>query len=305
MTTQPPDRPPPTSADSTEAIKQEDSLRKLFAIPADEPLTFEQIQQLFVGVINAVRCSQPDLWHQLASEFVSDAAPPKAAARDPQSELEQAYQDTQNSLVEMRLATATAIATEKQLEQQEQKNRDQAQTWQHRADMATGQGNEGLAEQARQRKQQYVQAAADIKDQILIHHAATNQLREKLTETEGMVQRLYTKKQVLIARHKSATAALRANKAYSNFRVEKTLANLEELEKKVAALEREILENPIELPEELDSDKLLVQVTRALERAMKVLQRLEQEAQSRSPEKNQSDPNSPGSENNKSPDTQD
>src|ERR1700739_3672439 len=77
---------------------------------------------------------------------------------DPQLMLEQTYQDLQSNLTQVRQAVAQAIATEKQLEQQWQKNREQAETWHNRAAMAVQQGNDELARQALQRKQQYVQA---------------------------------------------------------------------------------------------------------------------------------------------------
>src|SRR5208282_308945 len=81
---------------------------------------------------------------------------------DPEMMLEQTYQDLQNNLIQVRQAVAQAIATEKQLEQQLNKNKDQAATWQNRAAMAVQQDSDDLARQALQRKQQYSQAAVDL-----------------------------------------------------------------------------------------------------------------------------------------------
>src|ERR1700736_5986838 len=105
---------------------------------------FERIAQLFRAMINAVL----------------------GRMEDPQIMLEQTYQDLQNNLIQVRQAVAQAIATEKQLEQQLQKNKDQAETWQNRAAMAVQQGNDDLAKQALQRRQQYVQAATDLETQL-------------------------------------------------------------------------------------------------------------------------------------------
>ena len=85
---------------------------------------------------------------------------------DPQMLLEQTYQDLQQNLIQVRQAVAQAIATEKQIEQQLQKNKDQAATWQNRAAMAVQQSNDDLARQALQRKQQYAQAATDFETQL-------------------------------------------------------------------------------------------------------------------------------------------
>lgn len=156
---------------------------------------------------------------------------------DPEMMLEQTYQDLQNNLIQVRQAVAQAIATEKQLEQQLQKNKDQAATWHNRATMAVQQGNDDLARQALQRKQQYAQAATDLETQLKSQKEATNTLRQRLTELEGEVQKAYTKKQVLIARDKAAQATSKANEILSKSSADGALSVMEKMEQKV--LERE------------------------------------------------------------------
>ncbi len=156
---------------------------------------------------------------------------------DPEMMLEQTYQDLQNNLIQVRQAVAQAISTEKQLENQLQKNKDQAATWHNRATMAVQQGNDDLARQALQRKQQYAQAAADLEAQLKQQKEATNTLRQRLTELEGEVQKAYTKKQVLIARDKAAQATSKANEILSKSTADGALSVMEKMEQKV--LERE------------------------------------------------------------------
>ncbi len=156
---------------------------------------------------------------------------------DPEMMLEQTYQDLQNNLIQVRQAVAQAIATEKQLEQQYQKNKEQAQTWVNRAQMAVQQGNDDLARQALQRKQQYAQAAADLEGQLKQQKETTNRLRQQLTELEGEVQKAYTKKQVLIARDKAAQATTKANEILSKSSADGALSVMDKMEQKV--MERE------------------------------------------------------------------
>jgi phage shock protein A len=152
---------------------------------------------------------------------------------DPEMMLEQTYQDLQNNLIQVRQAVAQAIATEKQLENQLTKNKDQAATWHNRATMAVQQGNDDLARQALQRKQQYAQAAADLETQLKSQREATNTLRQRLTELEGEVQKAYTKKQVLIARDKAAQATSKANEILSKSSADGALSVIEKMEQKV------------------------------------------------------------------------
>lgn len=152
---------------------------------------------------------------------------------DPQIMLEQTYQDLQSNLIQVRQAVAQAIATEKQLEQQLQKNKDQAETWQNRAAMAVQQGNDDLAKQALQRRQQYVQAATDLETQLKAQRESTVTLRQRLTDLEAEVQKAYTKKQVLIARDKAAQATSKANEILSKTTSSGAMSVIEKMETKV------------------------------------------------------------------------
>lgn len=152
---------------------------------------------------------------------------------DPQIMLEQTYQDLQSNLIQVRQAVALAIATEKQLEQQLQKNKDQAETWQNRAAMAVQQGNDDLAKQALQRRQQYVQAATDLETQLKSQRESTVTLRQRLTDLEAEVQKAYTKKQVLIARDKAAQATSKANEILSKTTSSGAMSVIEKMETKV------------------------------------------------------------------------
>jgi phage shock protein A len=152
---------------------------------------------------------------------------------DPSLMLEQTYQDLQTNLIQVRQAVAQAIATEKQLEQQLQKNKDQAETWHNRATMAVQQGNDDLAKQALQRKQQYVQAATDLETQLKAQRESTATLRQRLTDLESEVQKAYTKKQVLIARDKAAQATSKANEILSKTTASGALSVMEKMESKV------------------------------------------------------------------------
>ena len=152
---------------------------------------------------------------------------------DPQMMLEQSYNELQSNVISVRQAVAQAIATEKQLETQLQKNKDQAGTWQNRAGMAVQQNNDELARQALQRKQQYAQAAADLETQLKSQKEATNNLRSRLGELENELTKANTKKQVLIARDKAAKATIKANEILSKTNSSGALSVMERMESKV------------------------------------------------------------------------
>lgn len=160
---------------------------------------------------------------------------------DPQMMLEQSYNELQSNVISVRQAVAQAIATEKQLERELQKNKDQAATWQNRAAMAVQQNSDELARQALQRKQQYAQAAADLETQLKTQKEATAGLRQRLGELENELQKANTKKQVLIARDKAAKATIKANEILSKTNTSGALSVMERMESKVQEKEAKAL----------------------------------------------------------------
>ncbi len=157
---------------------------------------------------------------------------------NPQMMLEQTYKDLNDNVLQVRQAVAQAIASEKQLELQLQQNKDNVETWQNRATMAVSKGNDDLARQALQRKQQYMQAVTQLETQLQTQKQATSNLRQKLTELEAELQKAYTKKQLLIARDKAAEATSKANEILSKTSATGALNVIENMENKV--LEKEL-----------------------------------------------------------------
>lgn len=160
---------------------------------------------------------------------------------DPAMMLEQSYNELQSNVISVRQAVAQAIATEKQLERELQKNKDQAATWQNRAAMAVQQNSDDLARQALQRRTQYTQAAADLEVQLKTQKEATNGLRSRLGELESELQKANTKKSVLIARDKAAKATIKANEILSKTNSSGALSMMERMESKVQEKEAKAL----------------------------------------------------------------
>ncbi len=152
-------------------------------------------------------------------------------------ELEKVYDDLQSSLIKVREAVAKAIATERQLESQLQKNRAQSETWLQRAETATQQGNPDLHNQAIHRMNQYKQAAHELEQQLVLHKEAITVLRQKLTDLESNVQKAYTQKQVLISRKAAAQTAINANRIMDAINTDAAFSAFKSFEQEVIELE--------------------------------------------------------------------
>lgn len=113
------------------------------------------------------------------------------------------------------------------------KNQEQTQTWHNRAILAVQQGEEDLARQALQRKQQHLLAASEQEKLLKSQHESVETLRQKLTDLEEEVQKAYFKKQDLINKDKYAQATGKANELLSKVTANGALSVMDRMEEKV------------------------------------------------------------------------
>jgi phage shock protein A len=245
------------------------------------------IERLESGNIDEdIKESSSKAWHNfvkglssvgdLINGYTQSSSP--AYSEDPETELEAAYEELQSNLMEVRQAVAHSIATEKQLEQQLIKSREQAATWVHRAAMADQQRNHDLANQCRKRETQYLDASANLERQLSVQKENTGILRERLTELESLMQKSYTQKQVLIARYRAAQAIAKAHEIFSRMDDQGPLSVFARMEKRVAERESSVEFSAsaptLDRPQQ-DSEQLLIQAIAALEHATTVMERME------------------------------
>lgn len=156
---------------------------------------------------------------------------------NPEIMLEQTCLELNEQVQKVEQAVVQAMATEKQLQREMEKNKKESETWHQRATMAVQQGNDELARQALQRKQQHGTAAADLETQYKSQQEMTGRLRQQLTDLKSEVQKANTKKSVIVARHKAATATAKANEIMSKASAEGAMSTFERMEQKVSMLE--------------------------------------------------------------------
>jgi phage shock protein A len=193
-------------------------------------------------------------------------------------QLEQSYRELETALIKIRCAVAEAIVTEKQLEQQLQKNKDQAETWLNRATMAVQQGSLELANQARHRMGSYLQAAEEIENRLVQQTAQTSNMRQQLTDIEATVQQAYTKKKVLIARDRSARATVVVNEILKNFDPSNALSAIAKAEESVLKIEAQASASATrgENADILISPESLTRAIKTLETTLEALAKLSQ-----------------------------
>ena len=126
---------------------------------------------------------------------------------DPEKMLKQAVREMEASIAEVTGQTAKAMANEKTLARELERNRAQRDQWQDRAEKAVEDGNDGLARKALARRNENEKVVAALEDQI-----------EAAQEASGTLKRQLAAMKAKLAEAKRNLATLSARKRAADFR---------------------------------------------------------------------------------------
>ncbi|MEG4964299.1 MULTISPECIES: PspA/IM30 family protein [unclassified Microcoleus] len=159
------------------------------------------------------------------------------AAEDPEKILEQAVMDMQEDLVQIRQAVAGAIAAQKRTERQCSQAESTAAEWYQRAQLALQKGEENLAREALTRRKSYQETATAMKASLGQQNAVVTQLKDNMRALESKISEAKSKKDMYIARARSAQASERLQEMMGNLNTGSALSAFERMEEKVMQLE--------------------------------------------------------------------
>ena len=145
----------------------------------------------------------------------------------------------QEDLVQLRQAVARAIASQKRTEQQYNKNQQEANTWQKRAQLALSKGDENLAREALTRKKSFNDTAATLKIQLDQQTNNVETLKRNLIGLESKISEAKTKKDMLKARANAAKAQKQLQETIGGIDTSSAMGAFERMEDKVMQLEAE------------------------------------------------------------------
>jgi phage shock protein A len=137
----------------------------------------------------------------------------------------------------MRQAVAQAIATQKRTERQFSQAQSQAQEWYQRAQLALQKGDENLARQALTRRKSYQDTANAMEIHLQQQTELVNRMKQDMRLLEGKIAEAKTKKDLYIARARSAQATQKMNEMLGNINTKGASNAFERMEEKVLQLE--------------------------------------------------------------------
>ncbi|NES82472.1 MAG: PspA/IM30 family protein [Moorea sp. SIO2B7] len=158
-------------------------------------------------------------------------------AEDPEKILEQAVIDMQEDLIAMRQAVAQAIATQKRTERHMIQSQSSANEWYRRAQLALEKGDENLAKEALVRRQSYQDTAQALQAQVEQQKGIINKLKQDMRTLESKISEAKTKKDMYIARARSAVAAQKIQELAGNVNTGRSVNAFAKMEEKIMELE--------------------------------------------------------------------
>ncbi|MGK7875292.1 MAG: PspA/IM30 family protein [Xenococcaceae cyanobacterium] len=156
---------------------------------------------------------------------------------DPEKVLEQAVMDMQQDLISIRQALAQAIATQKRTERQMAQNQATAEQWRRRAQLALEKGDENLAREALVRRQSYQNNTQALQAELEQQSGIINKFKQDMRTLESKISEAKRKKDMYIARARSAVASQKIQELAGNINTGSSLNAFERMEEKVMELE--------------------------------------------------------------------
>ncbi len=160
-----------------------------------------------------------------------------SSANDPEKRMEAVVMEMQDNLLQLRQAVAQAIATQKRTQRQEAQAQLTVEEWYRRAQMALQQGNELLAREALTKRRAYQEQLSTLSTQIEQQKTLVDKLKQDMRTLELKIAEVKTKKDMYIARARSAEASYKLQEMLSGVSSSNQLNAFERMEEKVSQLE--------------------------------------------------------------------
>lgn len=156
---------------------------------------------------------------------------------DPEKIMNQAVEDMQKDLVKIRQSYAEVTATQRRLLKQKEQADAMGEDWYNRAQLALKAGNEELAREALNRRQQQTDQSDVLKDQIDSQGDAIDKLYEGMQALESKILEAKSKKEQLAARARTAKSTQQVNDMLGGLTGGTSMDAFERMTEKVESLE--------------------------------------------------------------------
>lgn len=161
-------------------------------------------------------------------------------AEDPEKMVRLIIQEMEDTLVEVRSASAKNLANKKELTQQIKKLQQEADDWHAKAELALSKEREDLARAALMEKQKCVDNAATLEHELGLVDEQISKLQDEVGQLQEKLADAKNRQKAILMRQSTASSRLEVKKRLDKFDTNDAIGRFEQYERKIDSLESQI-----------------------------------------------------------------
>ena len=161
-------------------------------------------------------------------------------AEDPEKMVRLIIQEMEDTLVEVRSASAKTLANKKDIVNQITKYEHDAAEWEAKAELALSKDREDLARAALQEKKKSAEAAESLSKELAIVEEQISKLQDEIGQLQDKLADAKSRQKAIIMRQKTASSRLEVKKTLDSSKVDNAMGRFEQYERKIDDLESQV-----------------------------------------------------------------
>lgn len=161
-------------------------------------------------------------------------------AEDPEKMVRLIIQEMEDTLVEVRSASAKTIANKKEVSAQIAKLSSEASDWEAKAELAINKEREDLARAALQEKKKCEDAVETLSKEFAIIESQIGKLQDETAQLQDKLADAKARQKTIIMRQKTASSRLEVKKSLDNSKIDSAMGRFEQYERKIDDLESQV-----------------------------------------------------------------
>jgi len=161
-------------------------------------------------------------------------------AEDPEKMVRLIIQEMEDTLVEVRSASAKTLANKKEIAHQIAKYESDASDWEAKAELALSKDRDDLARAALQEKKKSAEAAEALSKELAIVEEQISKLQDEIGQLQEKLADAKSRQKAIIMRQKTASSRLEVKKTLDSSKVDNAMGRFEQYERKIDDLESQV-----------------------------------------------------------------
>jgi phage shock protein A len=161
-------------------------------------------------------------------------------AEDPEKMVRLIIQEMEDTLVEVRSASAKTLANKKDISSQIAKLQNEADDWQAKAELAISKDREDLARAALQEKKKCVEHSEVLSKELTIIEEQISKLQNEIGQLQEKLADAKARQKTIIMRQKTVSSRLEVKKTLDSSKVDAAMGRFEQYERKIDDLESQV-----------------------------------------------------------------